>query len=166
METYVEKYNVYRTSLFPLSQLDDFKVAKKYPDVRGWDIVGGDGEKLGKVKDLIVDIHQMKVRYLDVDLRKNILDGSPRESDEIYHILVPLGVAILNREDHNIIVTELTKASLPDFPFYKREPIYVIRSYENAVLAFFENRQVLRDKDKFYEHHHFDDTGFYEPTDK
>jgi len=163
METSVEKYNVYRTALVPLSQLNDFKVAKKYPDVRGWDIVGGDGEKLGKVKDLIVDVHQMKVRYLDVDLRKNILE---LKDDETYHILIPLGVAILNRDDHNVIVTEITKANLPNFPFYRREPIYVIRSYENAVLAFFENRQVPRDKGEFYQHKHFDDTGFYEPADK
>lgn len=161
METSVEKYNVYGTALVPLSQMDDVKVAKEYPDVRGWDIVGGDGEKLGKVKDLIIDVRQMKVRYLDVDLKKNILD-----TDEDYHILIPLGVAILNRDDHNVIVTAITKANLPDFPFYRREPIYVIRSYENAVRAFFDNRQVLRDRGEFYQHQHFDDTGFYEPADK
>ena len=156
METTAKKYNVYQSELYPLSELDDFQVAKEYPDIRGWEIVGGDGEKLGKVVDLIADVKQMKIRYIDVDVKKDIL-----EDDEVFHILIPLGVAILNRDDHNVIVTGITRANLPNFPLYKREPIYVVRSYETAVQSFFENRLEPRQKDEFYQHKHFDDSAFY-----
>ncbi|MBT33838.1 MAG: hypothetical protein CMO01_29600 [Thalassobius sp.] len=162
METAVRKYQVHKTDLYPLSQMDKFKVAKEYPDVRGWDIVGGDGEKLGKVKDLIADVKHMKIRYLDVDLKHEFF-----EDGEDYQILLPLGVAILNRDDHNVIVTGITRANLANFPLYKREPIYVVRSYETAVQSFFENRldspqtTPTTYNDEFYHHRHFDDSAFY-----
>lgn len=156
MKTSVKNY-IFKAALVPFSQLDEFKVAKEHPDVRGWDIVGGDGEKLGKVKDLIVDVNLMKVRYLDVDLRKNILDD-----DEVHHILIPIGGVILNREDHNVIVTSITRSNLHEYPLYTREPIYVIRSYENAVLAFYDHQhEYEHEKNEFYQHQRFDDKDFY-----
>ncbi|MDP3503406.1 MAG: PRC-barrel domain-containing protein [Myxococcales bacterium] len=38
------------------------------PDPRGWDVVGGDDELAGKVKDIWVDRANMLVRYLEVEL--------------------------------------------------------------------------------------------------
>ena len=38
-----------------LNDLDEFKVADGYPDIRGWEVRTGDGHKLGKVGDLVVD---------------------------------------------------------------------------------------------------------------
>lgn len=157
METYVANYNVYTTHLYPLSKANDFKVASEYPDVRGWDIVGGDGLKLGKVHDLIVDIEQKRVRYLDVDLKKDLFPDNKR-----YQILIPLGVAILNRDDHNVIVTQITKDSLPGYPMYVREPIYVVRSYENAVRDYYNNGHGNYHRDsEFYNHEFYDDKKFY-----
>ena len=49
--------------LVPLDQMDDFKVADGDPDVRGWDVVASDGQKVGHVEDLLVDPGAMKVRY-------------------------------------------------------------------------------------------------------
>jgi hypothetical protein len=37
--------------------------------VRGWTVVGRDGEKIGKVDDLLVDPARMKVAQLDVDMK-------------------------------------------------------------------------------------------------
>ena len=54
--------------MVPLDQLDDFRVASGDPDVRGWEVVGSDGGKIGEVDELLVDTRAMKVRYLDVDL--------------------------------------------------------------------------------------------------
>lgn len=159
MTTYTEanKTYVYKNHLFPLSKLSDFQVAKNYSDVTGWSIVGGDGDKLGKVNDLIVDVDQERVLYLDIDLDKNLFEGK-----EQYHILVPLGLAILNRDDKNVIVTSITTESLLTYPLYEREPVYVMRSYENAIRDYYNRgeEQVSRPTSRdvtYYNHEHFND---------
>lgn len=55
-----------------LDDLDDFKIAEGEPDIRGWDVRGTDGSKLGTVEDLLVDTAAMKVRYIEVKLEKEI----------------------------------------------------------------------------------------------
>jgi len=52
-----------------LSDAGDFQVAPDQPDVRGWSVVGGSGEVIGKVDDLLVDPGRMKVVELDVDVK-------------------------------------------------------------------------------------------------
>ncbi len=55
-----------------LDELDDFKIAEGEPDIRGWDVRGADGQKLGKVEDLLVDTAALKVRYIEVKLDEDI----------------------------------------------------------------------------------------------
>ena len=62
----------------PLSALDDFEVAEGYPDIRGWRVASADGQEVGKVHDLLIDVDQMRTRYLDVRLTKE-LAASPSE---------------------------------------------------------------------------------------
>jgi uncharacterized protein (TIGR02271 family) len=52
-----------------LSELSGYNVGPDDPDVRGWNVVGSDGEKLGKVDDLLVDTERMKVAALEVDMK-------------------------------------------------------------------------------------------------
>src|SRR5581483_2482259 len=54
--------------LVRLGKGKEFHVAKGSSDPRGWKVVGGDGTKLGKVIDLVVDREALSVRYLDVDV--------------------------------------------------------------------------------------------------
>ena len=51
----------------PLSLLDDFHVSAGR-DPRGKAVVGGDGEVVGRVIDMWVDVPEQMVRYLTVDL--------------------------------------------------------------------------------------------------
>ena len=51
----------------PLSMLPDFKVSGGR-DPRGKAVVGGDGEVVGRVTDMWVDVPEALVRYLTVDL--------------------------------------------------------------------------------------------------
>lgn len=125
---------IYRNRLHPLSQLKDFEVAEGQPDVRGWSVMGKDGVKFGEVHDLIVDLNANKVRYLDVDINQKILKGA---DDELLHILIPIGVAILNRDDKNVVVPPIDSANLRQHPFYRREPVYVFRDYERSVRGFY-----------------------------
>jgi uncharacterized protein (TIGR02271 family) len=52
-----------------LSELSGYSVGPDDPDVRGWNVVGNDGEKIGKVDDLLVDTNRMKVAALEVDMK-------------------------------------------------------------------------------------------------
>jgi hypothetical protein len=62
-----------------------YEVDRHQVDPRGWNIVGRDGQTIGKVKDLIVDKERMTARYLDVELDSKMFDlrGDP-------HVMVPV----------------------------------------------------------------------------
>src|SRR5204863_176352 len=64
-----------------LSALDDFEVAEGYPDIRGWTVASTDGQEVGKVHDLLIDVDHMRTRYLDVRLTKE-LAASPSDRDD------------------------------------------------------------------------------------
>lgn len=98
----------------PLSQLDDFEVADGDPDVRGWSVMSADGKKIGRVDQLLVDTGAMKVRYLDVDLRDGMGDGSDR------HALVPIGYAQLDRGTQTVRTTALRASECAAIPSYGR----------------------------------------------
>ena len=85
----------------PLSELHDFKVADGAPDVRGWDVIGDGGRKVGEVKELLVSREERRVRYLAVEL-----DGSAGRT------LVPVGSARLDDEHDRVIVPSSVLSSV------------------------------------------------------
>ena len=56
----------------PLGELDDFEVAQGYPDVRGWKVLSSDGKEVGVVHELLIDVDNLRTRYLDVRLSKEL----------------------------------------------------------------------------------------------
>jgi uncharacterized protein (TIGR02271 family) len=52
-----------------ISDMSGYKVSDEDPDIRGWNVVGADGNVIGEVDDLLVDTAQMKVRSIDVDVK-------------------------------------------------------------------------------------------------
>lgn len=113
--------------LVPLSNTKDFKVAKDNPDVRGWRVVGSDGESLGVVKDLIVDTQELKVRYLS-------LAADRRFFSEGYEplLLVPIGAAALDKKGNNVFVSNIDSKSITRYPTYQGGAI--TEDYEYSVL--------------------------------
>lgn len=66
----------------PLSHLHNYRVSEGDPDVRGWEVLGADGRKMGEVDDLLVDTEALTVRYLDVCLDLGLLEeGSETRVD-------------------------------------------------------------------------------------
>lgn len=57
-----------RPRVTPLRNLRGYRIAEGAPDVRGWEVVGGDGRRIGSVNDLLVETAEGQVRYLDVQL--------------------------------------------------------------------------------------------------
>ena len=100
------------TRIAPLSALDDFEVAEGYPDIRGWRVDSTDGREVGKVHDLLIDVDQMRTRYLDVRLTKE-LAASPGDRD----VLIPIGTAQV-MEGKDVVRVPLTAERVGLLPIY------------------------------------------------
>ncbi|GGK84058.1 PRC-barrel domain-containing protein [Rufibacter glacialis] len=152
--------------LAPLHDLKDFKVANRNLDVRGWEVIGSDGKRIGKVDDLIVDRELMKVRYLDVDVDKEhvLVDTDPR------HILIPIGAAQLD-DDGDQVFVGLDQMSLARFPFYRGGAVDADYEYRvmHAITSPTDtqsqqtqaNTQQVSPNADFYGREHFNEDRFY-----
>ncbi len=140
-----------------LRDLTDFEVADDNPDVRGWTVRGNDGQALGTVYELIVDVEALKVRYLDVEL-----DSRFKISEYENHILLPIGVASLDAEDDNVFVPALNAESALNYPPYTE--IQITRAYEEAMLRAL-GKDSAPANPLFYEQESFDANSFYNRRD-
>jgi len=102
------------SNLMPLNRLDDFKVADGYQDVRGWSVVGQDGDKIGKVDDLLVDTNARQVRYLGVDLDRGLLSGRSHSGN----VLIPIENVQLDRKD-KVHLTSIGRNEILSLPTYE-----------------------------------------------
>ena len=141
------------TVLRRLRDLTDFEVADDNPDVRGWVVRGNDGQALGTVFELIVDVEALKVRYLDVEL-----DSRFQVNEYEDHILLPIGVASLDADGDNVFVPALTAESVRSYPPYTE--IQITRDYEEAMLRALGLAPGAAD-DQFYERDSYDAGAFY-----
>ncbi len=116
--------------LRPLNELHDFRVVDGEPDIRGWHVLDMDGGTMGKVHDLLVDTAAMKVRYMDVEVAKALLDD-----DEHRHILVPIGMARLDDDNDEVRLGQLSQAQLLTMPAYRNEQLD--REQERTMLGLF-----------------------------
>ena len=108
-----------------LDQLDDYEVADYDADPRGWEVIGRDGRRIGEVDHLIGDTGAMKVRYLTVDMDREIGDRK---------VLVPVGHARLE-EDERVRVDALDAEAAGRLPAYEGT---VDRDYERGLHEHFE----------------------------
>ena len=92
----------------PLDELRDYVVARGEPDVRGWDVIAGDGRRIGEVDELLVDPAAKKVRFLDVTVDEELV----HDPGSTQRILVPIGSARLQEKDDRVVVDGLSSAEL------------------------------------------------------
>lgn len=148
----------YDAALCRLKDMEDYTVADKNPDVRGWKVMGSNGSEIGRVDDLIVDKDALKVRYIDVDLDSDIFDGDR-------HMLIPIGVAEIDQREDHVHIPTLDRALVKKIPAYKGGQ--VTRDYEETLLnALSPDYDTHGRTEKFYEQKHFDDNRFYKARRK
>jgi sporulation protein YlmC with PRC-barrel domain len=119
-------------SLASIDDLKKFRVAKGDPDPRGWSVVVGDGTKVGKVHDLLVDASARKVVYLDCAIDGKALDLNDRDR----HILVPVDRVGLNRDDKQVIVASITAADVRRMPPFTG--LSIAGDYEDSIRGVYE----------------------------
>jgi hypothetical protein len=151
--TFLERsHKDWKGSLRRMKDVDaDFKVSDEDPDVRGWDLIGSDGEKLGEVEELIVDTSAMKVRYLDIEIDDDLIVSN----DDDRHVLIPIGAVNLDYENKFVIAPHLTDQSISSIPAYHGEEIS--RDFEHKIITAFSPtyQPGSISDDRFYEGEHF-----------
>ena len=150
--------------LVPLGRTRDYTVREGMPDVRGWEVVGGDGAVLGRVSELMVDQTAGRVRYLEIETG----DAERRR------VHVPIGLARLDAERDAVLVPTITTAAMtalttvqrgPQGPTITREyEVHVRRSLVGATPADAPTAEPEPEADdRFYEHEHYDEREFAGP---
>lgn len=113
-----------------LDEMDDVKVASGQPDPRGWEVLGANGQRVGKVDHLIGDTGTMKVRYLTVELDDEIARNR--------RVLLPVGHVDLDTDRKRVISAGLDRDRATSLPAYEGGPIdrdyetRLTRSYDEA----------------------------------
>jgi len=103
------------TNTQPLQRLSDadYEVAPDEDDVRGWDVVLEDEQRIGEIDDLIIEPAAGKVRYLVVDLDR---DGLGFDRDR--KVLVPISSAELDPQEEQVILSGIERTALSQLPEY------------------------------------------------
>lgn len=124
--------------LVHLDDMHDLQVADGDPDIRGWDVRTADGEKVGKVKDLVVDTALMKVRYIEAQIDKDVLNASDDR-----HVLIPIGSARLDDDDDDVFLSSAI-VDPRTLPPYDRNSLS--REYELSLRDRFPDSTVWDDR--------------------
>ena len=102
-------------NLARLDDLDDYEIADGQPDIRGWKVkTPADGE-VGKVESLIADPVALKVRYIEVKVKREVL-GTQRDEN----ILIPISAAQLSDDNDTVFVSALPPDGLRGVPRFGR----------------------------------------------
>lgn len=94
----------------------DFEIAKGQPDIRGWEVYDTQARKLGRIKELIFDSRDRKVRYMVLDVKHN-KDLQLEER----RVIVPIGLATLEHSNDNVILPSVTPYQLRALPRYDKD---------------------------------------------
>jgi photosynthetic reaction center H subunit len=113
--------------IVPLRAAPDYAVSEKDPDPRGMEVIGGDGELAGTVKDLWIDKSEMLFRYLEVEVA-----GSGGKT-----VLVPINFArIRGGRINQVKVRSILAGQFAQVPGIKN-PDQVTLLEEEKIMAYF-----------------------------
>lgn len=139
--------------LYRLHELSDYKVASHYPDIRGWNIVDADNQKIGEVDDLVVNKAEERVVYLDVEVDKKIMDNQDqpvierKHTDAENHLIIPIGAVSIDTEQKHVICNDINYGTIRRARRFKKGQD-IQRDYETELIRVYypdENRDSLRD---------------------
>jgi hypothetical protein len=161
-------------NLFYLEDLPDYEVATDYCDVRDWDVIDIDLRRVGKVSHLLVNKIAERVVYLDVEVDKNLIEESyqtyqvpanqgihgflNKEGDD--HLIIPIGMVILNEEKKQVLVTKINYATFSKARRFNRIA-YIDPDYEAVLYRHYigdDNSETIELDEKFYQRKEFENS--------
>jgi hypothetical protein len=111
-------------------EVDGFSLGSSRPDVRGWPVYTADGELVGDVDALYIDMRSHRVRYLAIALRDSARRLAP------WRVLVPVGCARRYDERAAVVLTSLSSKQLKHAPRIPNRAL--TRADEDATLAAYD----------------------------
>jgi hypothetical protein len=111
----------------------DFEIADGQPEILGWDVKDGKGNKVGEVHELMFNPDTRKVRYIVLDMENN--DVNLEEG----RVLIPIGVAELDEKDDNVLLPNVTVSQILALPLYERGRVINAETDEEIRRAFAQN---------------------------
>jgi sporulation protein YlmC with PRC-barrel domain/stress response protein YsnF len=134
----------------------NFEIAKGQEDITGWDVKDSKGYIVGKVDDLVFDKESLKVRYLILKLKKDKDLGI----DKSRKVLIPIGMAQLDREDDEVYLQNVNIDRLNSLPDYDKDMLN--REMETRTYNTATGRTVpVATGDDFYNNDYYNDTNLY-----
>jgi sporulation protein YlmC with PRC-barrel domain len=100
--------------IVPMRDARDFKISKGDTDPRGWNVFGADGERVGKVDEMLVDPAALKIRYLAVDLADDLF-----LLKEDRHVLIPLEQVELKERGNDVWIRGASAREVARLPAYR-----------------------------------------------
>jgi hypothetical protein len=95
----------------------DWEVAEGEPDLRGWTVFTADQRKIGEVDDLLADPAAMKVRYLTIELDREVAGSAQHERT----LRVPIGRARVHEEERSVVL-DVTATNFKNFESAPSQP--------------------------------------------
>ena len=110
-----------------LSRNPSVRLGGGMADVTGWEVrTAGDNEKVGTVRDLVLDSSSSAPRYLEVDAGGFFTSKS---------VLLPIGMAQVDPREPVVWISGMTKSELKHLPAYSGDPASITDDYEAGLLA-------------------------------
>ncbi|TRO66701.1 PRC-barrel domain-containing protein [Christiangramia sabulilitoris] len=140
--------------LYYLSELKDYKVNRKDPDIRGWKVKDLDNRIIGKVDDFLVNMESGKVVYIDVEVEKSIINmkhdpyaqSQHTEFSEFInkegenHIIIPINLIDINTENKHVVTQTINYETFAETKRYKSGTT-ISKEYEQQVLSSYKSNQ-------------------------
>jgi len=160
-------------NLFNLDELSDYKVAKDYCDVRGWEVKDANNRTIGKVEHLLVNKFAERVVYLDVEVDKTLIEEGhntyqTRVSDGVHeflnkegenHLIIPIGMAFIDEENKLVTTNQIDSSTFAKTKRFRRGDV-IDFSYELDVVRHYKGDGTLQNSnviEGFYNREEFDD---------
>jgi len=134
----------------------NFEIVDDQPNIKGWEVLGPEGQDLGSVAELLFDASSRKVRYIVLDLADNEWNLEERD------VLIPIGLAELDNERDEVFLPLVTAEQLAALPDYNKNEISL--ETEMTIRTIFMNADPVTTashQDNFYGHEHFNEDRLY-----
>lgn len=128
-----------------LGNLPTHQISPGEPDIRGWLVVGADGRRVGRVNDVLVELHSLTARHLEITLDPGVAERAGAAT-----IVVPvesLQVAPIRSVIH---LHAVTTDDLEDVPGFATGPEPVHEEKLESLQRFFRCHERPADATDFW----------------